>query len=199
SEIDGLNSDISGLKAEIIRARQQTDLKSALIGDLKKEMRGVREKLGEKEMGDRTLAYNVLQMLMELFLKAAEHAGGGPMEKTVIITGERLEALREDLLSGRLSNSEFIAAAFGLFDRILDIQAGTRPGKIPGPAMKGSCAWGLNPGMDASEAQKVYKFLRVAFHPDRFHASRHVTVADRMFKEIDQVYAEFMSGKAKMN
>jgi hypothetical protein len=195
--IQRMEGDIQGIREERDRISERESvlknrLKSLENSELESQMSSLRKKIRSHEEDEKAvLAFLLHELRGELHeldrIDDSEIVSAGTVLK------KELQLLENEIKKGERSLYELVLKMNEIRENILDLtlirlqSSGEQEESAHGHWKSNNFQW-FNAETDPSRIERIYKFLRVAFHPDRFSSERLKEEARIHFQEAVQAY-----------
>jgi hypothetical protein len=195
--IQRMEGDIQGMREERDRISERESvlknrLKSLENSELESQTSSLRKKIRSHEEDEKAvLAFFLHELRGQLHeldrIDDREIAGAGAVLK------KELQLLENEIKKGERSLYELVLKLNEIRENVLDLtlirlqSSGEQEESAHGHWKSDNFQW-FNAETDPSRIERIYKFLRVAFHPDRFSSERLKEEARIHFQEAVQAY-----------
>jgi hypothetical protein len=205
AERDGVADVIRRLDATVLEARQERDRlfarESVLLAALKRieqpeieaELSALRKRI-RKDADDRKAALVVLVRAVRSQIQELAHVDDMDIAHAATVLTKETQWLDDEVKKGEKSLYELVLATSEIQEHAYDLMAirlqsvGAKGDGGRDPQLAGEVPW-FSAEVDPSRIDSVYRFLKVAFHPDRFPSEALKEQAKIHFQQAGRAYS----------
>ena len=174
-------------RESLLKNRLKNFESSATEAQLSSLRRKIRTDEEERKTSLALLAHELKDHLQEL-----DAVDDGDIARAAAVLRKETQLLENEIKKGEMSLYELVLKISEIREHIYDLtlirlQSGEQEGNVRDQRQPRDFPW-FAAENDPSRVERVYKFLRVAFHPDRFSSDRLKEEAKIHYQEAVQAY-----------
>lgn len=194
---------IQRLEAAMLEIKEERDRISERESVLKNKLKSFENSATEAQLGslrkkirmdeeDRKTSLALLAHELRDHLRELDDVDDGDIARAAAVLKKETQLLENEIKKGEMSLYELVLTISGIREHIYDLtlirlQSGGQEESVRDHRQPRDFPW-FAAETDPSRLDRIYKFLRVAFHPDRFSSERLKEEAKIHFQEAVQAY-----------